>query len=260
MPDVDEAVGEVAGWITPRLGGVGPTTIAMLLTNTVEAAERRASWRGGARYPRRRASATRERSGERPDRPSAATPPCVGRARPTRKGFVTAEPRLPCRGHVPALRRACRSERRAVRDVRVLARRGRRPSGRLLARHVVVERRGVRGRLPHHARDRRGHALVGPRRTEKRTAPHGTRRSRSSTASCASPTTRSSRSSRATAPASTSGPPRSSCSTRPRRSTARRSSGRRCSPGRRRSTRRATGCPRRPSRRSASTSSASRAR
>lgn len=42
VPDVDESVGEVAGWITPRLGGVGPTTIAMLLTNTVEAAERRA--------------------------------------------------------------------------------------------------------------------------------------------------------------------------------------------------------------------------
>jgi methylenetetrahydrofolate dehydrogenase (NADP+)/methenyltetrahydrofolate cyclohydrolase len=42
VPDVDEAVGEVAGWITPRLGGVGPTTIAMLLTNTVDAAERRA--------------------------------------------------------------------------------------------------------------------------------------------------------------------------------------------------------------------------
>jgi methylenetetrahydrofolate dehydrogenase (NADP+)/methenyltetrahydrofolate cyclohydrolase len=42
VPDVDEAVAEVAGWITPRLGGVGPTTIAMLLTNTVEAAERRA--------------------------------------------------------------------------------------------------------------------------------------------------------------------------------------------------------------------------
>lgn len=42
VPDVDEAVGEVAGWITPRLGGVGPTTRAMLLRNTVEAAERRA--------------------------------------------------------------------------------------------------------------------------------------------------------------------------------------------------------------------------
>jgi methylenetetrahydrofolate dehydrogenase (NADP+) / methenyltetrahydrofolate cyclohydrolase len=41
LPDVDESVGEVAGWITPRLGGVGPTTVAMLLRNTVEAAERR---------------------------------------------------------------------------------------------------------------------------------------------------------------------------------------------------------------------------
>ena len=40
VPDVDESVGEVAGWITPRLGGVGPTTVAMLLRNTVEAAER----------------------------------------------------------------------------------------------------------------------------------------------------------------------------------------------------------------------------
>jgi methylenetetrahydrofolate dehydrogenase (NADP+)/methenyltetrahydrofolate cyclohydrolase len=42
IPDVDEAVAEVAGWITPRLGGVGPTTRAMLLRQTVEAAERRA--------------------------------------------------------------------------------------------------------------------------------------------------------------------------------------------------------------------------
>ena len=33
---------EVAGWITPRVGGVGPTTIAMLFRNAVEAAERRA--------------------------------------------------------------------------------------------------------------------------------------------------------------------------------------------------------------------------
>jgi methylenetetrahydrofolate dehydrogenase (NADP+)/methenyltetrahydrofolate cyclohydrolase len=40
LPDVDEACGEVAGWITPRLGGVGPTTVAMLLRNTVAAAER----------------------------------------------------------------------------------------------------------------------------------------------------------------------------------------------------------------------------
>ncbi|HUP70753.1 MAG TPA: bifunctional 5,10-methylenetetrahydrofolate dehydrogenase/5,10-methenyltetrahydrofolate cyclohydrolase, partial [Acidimicrobiales bacterium] len=40
VPDVDESVAEVAGWITPRLGGVGPTTIAMLLRNAVDAAER----------------------------------------------------------------------------------------------------------------------------------------------------------------------------------------------------------------------------
>lgn len=40
LADVDESVAEVAGWVTPRLGGVGPTTVAMLLRNTVEAAER----------------------------------------------------------------------------------------------------------------------------------------------------------------------------------------------------------------------------
>jgi methylenetetrahydrofolate dehydrogenase (NADP+)/methenyltetrahydrofolate cyclohydrolase len=41
LPDVDESVAEVAGAITPRIGGVGPTTVAMLLRNCVEAAERR---------------------------------------------------------------------------------------------------------------------------------------------------------------------------------------------------------------------------
>ena len=41
LSDVDESVADVAGWITPRLGGVGPTTIAMLLSNAVRAAERR---------------------------------------------------------------------------------------------------------------------------------------------------------------------------------------------------------------------------
>jgi len=41
LPDVDVACEEVAGWITPRVGGVGPTTIAMLFRNAVEAAERR---------------------------------------------------------------------------------------------------------------------------------------------------------------------------------------------------------------------------
>jgi methylenetetrahydrofolate dehydrogenase (NADP+) / methenyltetrahydrofolate cyclohydrolase len=41
IPDVAESVGEIASWITPRLGGVGPTTVAMLLRNTVMAAENR---------------------------------------------------------------------------------------------------------------------------------------------------------------------------------------------------------------------------
>jgi methylenetetrahydrofolate dehydrogenase (NADP+) / methenyltetrahydrofolate cyclohydrolase len=42
--DVDFAgVREVAGWITPVPGGVGPMTIAMLLYNTVESAKRAAS-------------------------------------------------------------------------------------------------------------------------------------------------------------------------------------------------------------------------
>ncbi len=41
--DVDFAgVKEVAGWITPVPGGVGPMTITMLLVNTLEAAERAA--------------------------------------------------------------------------------------------------------------------------------------------------------------------------------------------------------------------------
>jgi methylenetetrahydrofolate dehydrogenase (NADP+) / methenyltetrahydrofolate cyclohydrolase len=40
VSDVAEEVAEVAGWITPRIGGVGPMTRAMLLVNTVLAAER----------------------------------------------------------------------------------------------------------------------------------------------------------------------------------------------------------------------------
>ncbi len=42
LSDVDESVAEVAGWVTPRIGGVGPMTRAMLLRNTVRAAERAA--------------------------------------------------------------------------------------------------------------------------------------------------------------------------------------------------------------------------
>jgi methylenetetrahydrofolate dehydrogenase (NADP+)/methenyltetrahydrofolate cyclohydrolase len=37
-----EAVREVAGWITPVPGGVGPMTITMLLANTLMAAEQAA--------------------------------------------------------------------------------------------------------------------------------------------------------------------------------------------------------------------------
>jgi len=47
VPDVDEACAEVARWITPRLGGVGPTTRAMLLRQTVDTAERRAASTSG---------------------------------------------------------------------------------------------------------------------------------------------------------------------------------------------------------------------
>jgi len=44
--DVDfDGVKEVAGWITPVPGGVGPMTITMLLVNTIESAERAAAHR-----------------------------------------------------------------------------------------------------------------------------------------------------------------------------------------------------------------------
>jgi methylenetetrahydrofolate dehydrogenase (NADP+)/methenyltetrahydrofolate cyclohydrolase len=41
--DVDPAVGDVAGWLSPNPGGVGPMTRAMLLSNIVAMAERRLS-------------------------------------------------------------------------------------------------------------------------------------------------------------------------------------------------------------------------
>jgi methylenetetrahydrofolate dehydrogenase (NADP+) / methenyltetrahydrofolate cyclohydrolase len=43
LSDVDESVAEVAGAVTPRIGGVGPMTVAMLLKNTVLAAQKRAT-------------------------------------------------------------------------------------------------------------------------------------------------------------------------------------------------------------------------
>ena len=41
VSDVTDDVAEVAGWLSPRIGGVGPMTRAMLLVNCVNAAERR---------------------------------------------------------------------------------------------------------------------------------------------------------------------------------------------------------------------------
>ena len=38
--DVDPGVAEIAAWISPNPGGVGPMTRAMLLNNVVESAER----------------------------------------------------------------------------------------------------------------------------------------------------------------------------------------------------------------------------
>lgn len=46
ISDVSEECAEVASWVTPRLGGVGVTTVAMLLRNTVAAAERNATVTG----------------------------------------------------------------------------------------------------------------------------------------------------------------------------------------------------------------------
>jgi len=41
ISDVADDVADVAGWLSPRIGGVGPMTRAMLLVNCVSAAERR---------------------------------------------------------------------------------------------------------------------------------------------------------------------------------------------------------------------------
>lgn len=42
VSDIDDEVASVAGWMTPRVGGVGPMTVAMLLQNTVLAAAKAA--------------------------------------------------------------------------------------------------------------------------------------------------------------------------------------------------------------------------
>jgi methylenetetrahydrofolate dehydrogenase (NADP+)/methenyltetrahydrofolate cyclohydrolase len=38
--DIAPGVEDVAGWLSPNPGGVGPMTVALLMTNVVEAAER----------------------------------------------------------------------------------------------------------------------------------------------------------------------------------------------------------------------------
>jgi methylenetetrahydrofolate dehydrogenase (NADP+)/methenyltetrahydrofolate cyclohydrolase len=40
VSDVDDGAAEVAGWLSPRIGGVGPMTRALLMSNAVAAAER----------------------------------------------------------------------------------------------------------------------------------------------------------------------------------------------------------------------------
>ncbi len=40
VSDVADDVAEVAGWLSPRIGGVGPMTRALLMANTVAAAEK----------------------------------------------------------------------------------------------------------------------------------------------------------------------------------------------------------------------------
>ena len=39
MGDVEKSASQVASWITPVPGGVGPMTVAMLMENTVRSAE-----------------------------------------------------------------------------------------------------------------------------------------------------------------------------------------------------------------------------
>jgi methylenetetrahydrofolate dehydrogenase (NADP+)/methenyltetrahydrofolate cyclohydrolase len=46
--DVADQVRDVAGWLAPMPGGVGPMTRAMLLANVVERAERQLARRGVA--------------------------------------------------------------------------------------------------------------------------------------------------------------------------------------------------------------------
>ena len=65
LPDVDESVAERAAWITPRLGGLGVTTVAMLLHNAVGLAERQAADARVPAVPAREGAANPRRPGAR---------------------------------------------------------------------------------------------------------------------------------------------------------------------------------------------------
>ncbi len=39
LSDVEDSVAQVASWITPRIGGVGPMTVSMLMANAIKAAQ-----------------------------------------------------------------------------------------------------------------------------------------------------------------------------------------------------------------------------
>jgi methylenetetrahydrofolate dehydrogenase (NADP+) / methenyltetrahydrofolate cyclohydrolase len=43
--DVEQAVADVASWVSPNSGGVGPMTRVMLVANVVKAAERQSAGR-----------------------------------------------------------------------------------------------------------------------------------------------------------------------------------------------------------------------
>ncbi len=78
--DVDPAAYEVAGWISPNPGGVGPMTRAMLLANVVETAERLRA-RDGSPEPRLPALPAAPAGGARRSRDRRRRPVAYGRHR-----------------------------------------------------------------------------------------------------------------------------------------------------------------------------------
>ena len=103
--DVDPGVREVAGWLAPMPGGVGPMTRAMLLANVVESAEKapepaRHAMAGADRY------AAPQRAGSllaAPARPSSSRVLVSATRRPRPSGTGRSDPTPP-----PAWRRGSR--------------------------------------------------------------------------------------------------------------------------------------------------------